>query len=221
MPASADGRREFVAQLKQAPPAPPIPPPSTPGTVHPATMIQALDAALPAGSHVFVDAGNCVGWCNSYLEINPPNELHSALSMGPMGFAVCAVIGAKLAAPEATCVAVCGDGALLMQGSEISTAAHNEIGAIWLVLDDGDLTMVSQGMGQFFPGLDWSNYYSLGNTDIVGYATALGAQAVEVTSADALAGALAAAITNAKTGKPQVVSVKVDPAAEPPYYAST
>jgi acetolactate synthase-1/2/3 large subunit len=139
--------------------------------------------------------------------------------MGPMGFAVCAVVGAKLAAPTAACVAVVGDGALLMHGSELSTAAQHGVGAIWIVLDDGDLTMVSQGMAEFFPGLDWTDYYSLGATDIVGYATALGANAVEVTSDDALPAALAGALSGAATGKPQVVSVKVDPTAQPPYYA--
>jgi thiamine pyrophosphate-dependent acetolactate synthase large subunit-like protein len=88
------------------------------------------------------------------------------------------------------------------------------------VLDDGDLTMVSQGMAEFFPALDWTDYYSLGATDIVGYATALGARAVEVTAADALPATLDAALSAASTtGQPQVVSVKVDPAAEPPYYA--
>jgi acetolactate synthase-1/2/3 large subunit len=220
VPESAAGRRAFIAQVKQAPPAPPIPPAPTPGTVHPATLMAALDSALPAGSHVFVDAGNCVGWCNAYLEVDPPTQLHSALSMGPMGFAVCAVIGAKLAAPEAACVAVVGDGALLMHGSEISTAAQHDVGAVWVVLDDGDLTMVSQGMAEFFPALDWTDYYSLGATDIVGYATALGARAVEVTAADALPATLDAALSAASTtGQPQVVSVKVDPAAEPPYYA--
>jgi acetolactate synthase I/II/III large subunit len=106
-----------------------------------------------------------------------------------------------------------------MHGSEISTAAQRGIGAIWIVLDDGDLTMVSQGMAEFFPALDWADYYSIGATDIVAYATALGARAGEVTSADALTAALADALSGAAGGQPQVVSVKVDPAAAPPYYA--
>ena len=45
-----------------------------------------------------------------------------------------AVIGAKLARPEATCVALTGDGAFLMHGSEISTAKRYGVGAIWIVL---------------------------------------------------------------------------------------
>ncbi len=218
VPNSVPGRLAFVEQVKAAPPAPPIPAPSTPGTVHPGAIIEALNAALPSGGHVFVDAGNCVGWCNAYLRIDPPSQVHSALSMGPMGFAVAGVVGGKLAAPDAACVAVTGDGAFLMHGSEISTAAVQSAGAIWIVLDDGDLTMVSQGQEEFFGTLDWTDYYKLGNTNLVAYATALGAAAVEVTSADALPAALQAALAGAADGTPQVIAVKVDPTAEPPYY---
>src|SRR5438128_2599856 len=57
VPDSAAGRLAFIEEVKATPPAPPIPAPSTPGTVHPAAIIEALNAALPAGGHVFVDAG--------------------------------------------------------------------------------------------------------------------------------------------------------------------
>jgi acetolactate synthase-1/2/3 large subunit len=221
VPSSQPGRLAFIEQVKAAPAEPSFGPPSVPDTVHPAAMVAALSAALPAGSHVFVDCGNCVGWSNAYLTIDPPTQVHEALAMGPMGFAVAGVIGAKLAAPEAACVAVVGDGAFLMQGSEISTAAQQGAGAIWVVLDDGDLTMVSQGQEEFFKGPDWTDYYKIGTNDLVGYSTALGAQGVEVTSIDEFAGAFATALTQSQAGRPQVISVKVDPAAEPPYYPAT
>lgn len=218
VPDSAAARAAYIAELKATKPAtPPIPEPGA-GTVHPAALITALDAVLPAGAHVFVDAGNCVGWCNAYLTVDPPTRAHSALAQGPMGFAVCAVIGAKLAAPDAACVAVTGDGAFLMQGNELSTAAAHGVGAIWIVLDDGDLGMVTQGMEVSFPGLDWSGHYGIGNTDLVAYARSLGANAVAVTATDALPAALEAAFAGAAIGVPQVLAVKIDPTAVPPYY---
>ena len=77
VPASADARATFLANLKASkPPVPAVPAASTPDTVHPAALITALDAALPAGAHVFVDAGNCVGWCNAYLTVDPPTRAH-------------------------------------------------------------------------------------------------------------------------------------------------
>ena len=78
--------------------------------------------------------------------------------------------------------------------------------------------MVSQGMAEFFPDLSWSDYYALGTNNLVGFATALGAQAIEITDAGQLPAALAAALTGSGEGVPQVISVKVDPTAAPPYY---
>ena len=133
--------------------------------------MKVLSELLPPGSHLFIDAGNCVGWSLHYLEIDPPTQVHSALGMRPMGFGVAAVIGAKIGAPDQDCVALVGDGAFLMHGNEISTAARHNVGAVWVVLYDNDLNMVSQGMANFFPDPsnsgDWKGYYDIGKPDLV------------------------------------------------------
>jgi acetolactate synthase-1/2/3 large subunit len=218
VPSSVVGRRAFIAQLKGAPPAPPPPPPAPTGPVSPIAVMQALNTALPQGGHIFIDCGNCVGWAMSQLVVDPPTQLHAALAMGPMGFSVGAVIGAKMAAPSAACVAITGDGAFLMHGAEVSTAARYGVGAIWIVLADNDLAMVSQGMNQFFPGPNWSDYYALGAPNLAGFATALGANALEVATPGVLSTALAAAFAPTNPNQPQVVIVNVDPTEVPPYY---
>jgi acetolactate synthase-1/2/3 large subunit len=218
VPNSAAGRRMLVADIKQnVPPAPPPPQNPTPGTVHPIALMYALNTWLPSGAQIFFDCGNCVGWSLAYLQIDPPTELHSALAMGPMGFAVGAVIGAKMALPGATCVAICGDGAFVMHAGEVATAAQYGANPIWVVLADADLTMVSQGMAEFYPGMNWTDYYQTGAPDLVGLAKSLGANATLVNDAAELGTTLTAALAGAAT-TPQVVVVTVDPAAEPPYY---
>jgi acetolactate synthase-1/2/3 large subunit len=218
-PKSAADREKFIAAIKKdiAPAPPPPEADPTPNTVDPIAIMDAVNRGLPSGSQVFFDCGNCVGWSLAYLEIDPPSELHSALAMGPMGFAVGAVIGAKLALPDAACLAITGDGAFVMHAGEVATAAQHGAGAIWIVLADGDLTMVSQGMGEFYPGMDWSDYYASGAPDLVGLATSLGAQATLVDAAADLDAALKAAL-NGAANAPQVIVVTVDPTAEPPYY---
>ncbi len=217
VPPSAATRAALVAQIKQTPPSqdPPQPTPDSP--VHPIVLVRAMNAALQPGSHIFVDAGNCVGWALSQLIVDPPSQLHAALSMGPMGFGVGAVVGAKMAAPGSTCVCIAGDGAFLMHGSEVSTAARYGVGAVWVVLNDNDLAMVSQGMNQFFSGFNWSDYYDLGQPDLVAFATALGAIAVRVTSATQLPAAFQTAFAST-VAQPQVLVVDIDPTAVPPYY---
>jgi acetolactate synthase-1/2/3 large subunit len=140
-----------------------------------------------------------------------------------MGFAVAGAIGAKLGAPERCVAAIVGDGAFLMHGAEISTAAKQRLGAIWIVLNDDDLRMVSQGQAHFFPGNDpsvWSHLYRLGEPNLVEFASGLGAQAYLVESPAALAQALDAALAGAAKQRPQVIIARIDFNAQPPYYNS-
>jgi acetolactate synthase-1/2/3 large subunit len=156
------------------------------------------------------------------LVVDPPLRYQSALSMGPMGFAAAAVVGAKMAAPDQPCIAIVGDGALMMHGSEISTAAQTRTGAIWIVLDDNDLSMVSQGMEQLVPDRNtWLEYYELGRPDLVQFARGLGADTVAVQpseGSEAFKAALSNAVTAAQeTSRPQVIVVYIDTQPAPPY----
>jgi acetolactate synthase-1/2/3 large subunit len=226
IPRLVEARRKFLKNLKKKVPpyAEPLKRKSTDSPIRPQALMRCISDGLPAQSHVFVDAGNCVGWCMHYLEVNPPAQVHCTLDMGPMGFAVGAVIGAKIGAPKSTCVAITGDGAFLMHGTEVSTAAQYDIGAITIVLADNDLLMVSQGMNYFYHDPNaWNNYYPLGNVDLLKFSEALGATAYAVHSPADMDKAFAAAIKAAKPGRnntprPQVIVVHIDTKEMPPYY---
>jgi acetolactate synthase-1/2/3 large subunit len=172
--------------------------------------------------HVFIDAGNCVGWSLNNMVVDPPLHYRSALDMGPMGFGVGAVIGGKLGAPDQHCLAIVGDGAFMMHGAEVSTAAQNRVGAIWVVLYDNDLSMVSQGMAELFPpGQPWADYYKLGNPDLVKFSEGLGARAVAIMPDQGAAqfqAELRAALKRATADRqPQVIIAYIDTVAMPPY----
>jgi acetolactate synthase-1/2/3 large subunit len=189
--------------------------------VHPAAMCRVIQEQMKSG-HVFIDAGNCVGWSLNNMVIDPPVQYHSALDMGPMGFAVGAVIGAKLADPDNPAIAIVGDGAFMMHGVEISTACQSQVGAIWVVMYNDDLAMVSQGMADLFPpSNDWRDYYKLGAPDLAKFSEGLGANAVQVSPTDDLntfENALNVAIELAdKTKQPQVIVVHINRAAIPKY----
>ncbi len=189
--------------------------------LHPAAAMRILNELVTDG-HIFIDAGNCVGWSLNNLVIDPPNQFHIALGMGPMGFGVGAVVGGKIGAPDKDCVAVVGDGAFMMQGAEVSTAAQNGVGAVWIVLYDNDLSMVSQGMGALFPPPDsWDDYYKLGAPDLVKFSEGLGADAVAVASDEGpsqMGEKLKTALERArKLSKPQVVVLHIDTAASPKF----
>jgi acetolactate synthase-1/2/3 large subunit len=137
-----------------------------------------------------------------------------------MGFAVAGVVGAKLGAPDVPCIAIVGDGAFMMHGAEVSTAAQNKVGAIWIVLNDNDLGMVSQGMAALFPSQPWEGYYALGAPDLVKFSEGLGARAVAITKdqdAETFRRALRDALRDAERGQPQVIVLHIDNTLSPPY----
>lgn len=188
----------------------------------PQAAMRVVNELLPSGSHVFVDCANCVGWSLNDLAFDPPTQMHLSLDMGPLGFGVCGVIGGKFGAPDRVCLAIVGDGAFLMHGTEVSTAARYGIGAIWIVLDNNDLAMVSQGNAHFFPEPkqpSWTDYYGLGRPDIAAVAAGLGADSYRVNSASGLRDALHKAIKRSdQSRRPQVIALEIDRSEVPPYY---
>jgi acetolactate synthase-1/2/3 large subunit len=214
-------RKAIEAIRKQSPFADPAGRSSESAPLHPAALCRVINETMRSG-HVFIDAGNCVGWSLNNLVVDPPLQYHSALGMGPMGFGVGSVIGGKLAAPDQTCLSITGDGAFMMHGAEVSTAAQYRIGAIFVVLYDNDLAMVSQGMAALYPPAPpWVDYYALGAPDLVKFSEGLGAQAVAVTKDQGPAdfkAALQIAIRQAGDNKrPQVIVAHIDTAPMPPY----
>lgn len=221
--ARVDERKAFVRQLKRDHTAwaDPAGRDSDAAPLHPAAMIRVINEVVRDGE-IFIDAGNCVGWSLNNLVVDPPVRYQSALAMGPMGFGVGAVVGAKLGTPDKPCVAIVGDGAFMMHGAEISTAAQYQVGAVWIVLYDNDLAMVSQGMAQLLPpAAAWQDYYKLGAPDLVKFSEGLGADAVAITpdqGAQAMKDALVKALKNAEAHrKPQVIVVHIDTRPAPPY----
>lgn len=214
----AESRRALLARIKRSSPTVrPEQRDSTADPITPQALMRLIGEALSPGSQVLVDAGNCVGWCLHELVIDPPTRLHSALAMGPMGFATAAVVGARLAAPETPCLAVTGDGAFLMQVAEVATAAQHRVGAIWVVLDDGKLNMVSQGMSAVTGDASFDDLYGLGRSDLGTVAQGLGAEATTTSSVAGVTEALQRALAGAATGVPQVVVVQIDSSEMPPY----
>ena len=61
-----------------------------------------------------------------------------------MGYSIPAAIGAKLADPEKTVVAVCGDGAFQMNMMELATICQNDIDIKIVVMKNNKLGLVKE-----------------------------------------------------------------------------
>ena len=218
--AAAMARRQALAQLRSQ-----VSREFAPEKMHdntsplkPQRIMAALDPHMRGDLDIYVDMGNCTGWATHCLRIAPPARMFVACGLSTMGWSCGAVIGGKLARPERRALALLGDGALLMNGTEINTAAKYGVGAVYLVLNDDSLGMVNHGEHlQTGHPLD-DDYYGLGSPDLVGFARALGATAYAADTAEALTAALDAAFAAADaTRRPQVIVARIDPREVPPY----
>jgi acetolactate synthase-1/2/3 large subunit len=138
-----------------------------------------------------------------------------------MGWASGAVLGGKLGDPERHALALSGDGAFFMNGSEVSTAAQYRIPATWLVFQDDNMGMVTQGMNATHDSptrQGWESYYRLGDSDLVSCAASLGADAYGVSGAGDVGQLLPGLLLAAeRRRKPQVLVVRIDEREKPPY----
>jgi acetolactate synthase I/II/III large subunit len=222
--ADVQSRKKTLAAIKQHSPFySPEQYASEAAPIEPAALVRILQQTLPTESTIMLDAGNCVGWGLHYFAIDAPMQIHSALAMGPMGFAVGAVIGAKMGCPDRTCVGLVGDGAFMMHGSEVSTAATYNIGAIWVVLQDDDLHMVTQGMTYLYPDPKdptvWDHLYHLGTPDLVKFSEGLGADAYLIESPAQLTALMPSILERANTqSKPQVIIARINRKSLDPFF---
>jgi acetolactate synthase-1/2/3 large subunit len=188
----------------------------------PQVMSKIVNEALPEeGCHIFIDGGNCIGWALHHMVIDPPHQMHNSLDMGPMGWGTCAAVGGKIADPSKTVICFTGDGAFMMQGSEVSTASQYKVGVIWIVEYNNDYAMVSQGQAGTFEEPEnppWLDYYKLGAPDLCKYAEGLGADVYRVNTPDEMKASFRTALERSKLQMPQVIVVNIDRSEIPPYF---
>src|SRR5262245_39468869 len=112
-----------------------------------------------------------------YFRCKGPGTVYQPSSIGGMGYALPAAMGAKLTSPERDCVAVCGDGGFAMTMNALFTAAQYKIPVVTVVLNNGVLGWVKDGQrrrGDRFIASE------LGRQDYAGIARAMGCAGIRV-----------------------------------------
>jgi acetolactate synthase I/II/III large subunit len=140
-----------------------------------------------------------------FLETALPDQFIVMTGLGSMGQSIGAAIGAQLAHPTRSIVAICGDGCFAMNAFEIATAVAERLPIRVFVFNDQRLGMVEDGHRTVY-GRKPS--YPTNPLDVVAVAAGLGATALRVTNAEDLA---AAAGVLKSTSGPVVVDVCLDP----------
>jgi acetolactate synthase-1/2/3 large subunit len=173
--------------------------------LHPARVLRDLRRVMPRKTVLLVDSGAHRAFCGHYWEVYEPRTYLSATNLGPMGWAIPAGIGAKLARPERPLVVVTGDGCMLMHGMEIQTAGRYGIPVVFLVINNSALGNVWLRASQKGPGP--AGLTELPTHDWAGFARSVGLKAATVTAPAELEPAFQAALA---AGVPYLLDVRCD-----------
>ena len=181
-----------------------------PGKVQYGEIIRWLSNNLPEDAIIAGGAGNFAGWLHRHFtykgfrtQLGPTN--------GSMGYGYPAGVAAKLAAPQRTVLAVCGDGDFLMNGQEVATAVQHGANFVALVVNNGLYGTIRMHQEREYPGRVFGT--DLKNPDFAAYARAFGAHGETVERTEDFAPAYERA---AKSGKPALIELRIDPDAITP-----
>jgi acetolactate synthase I/II/III large subunit len=172
-----------------------------------------LDSALPDGVDVVVDAGNAGAAAIHHLPVRRSGRFVMALGMGGMGYSFGAGIGMAFARRRRA-VIIAGDGSFFMHGLELHTAIQHRL-PVTLVLFNNNAHAMCVTREQLF----YDNLYSYNRfaPSFLGAGLAAmfpGLQSVDVADADALPGAVRAAL---EVDGPSVVSIECSADEVPPF----
>ncbi len=159
----------------------------------PARVVADTRAALGRGDVVLVDTGATKMWMARLYPTYERNTCLVSNGLSTMGFALPGALGVKLARPDATVLAVAGDGAFMMNSQEVETAVRERIPLVVLIWEDGGYGLIEWKMDL---ELGAHYYVKFGNPDVVKYAESFGAKGYRINSAEELLPTLRAALAD-------------------------
>lgn len=126
------------------------PPHTGPGVRYREAMAE-LDAALPDGTDIAVDAGNIGAAAIHWLPARRDGRFLVALGMGGMGYSFGAGLGMAFAHRRRT-VVIAGDGSFYMHGMEIHTAIQHRLPVTFILFDNQAHAMCVTREQMFYGG---------------------------------------------------------------------
>lgn len=174
-----------------------------------------LDATLPEGVDIVVDAGNIGAAAIHYLPARRDGRFVVALGMGGMGYSFGASLGVAFGRRRRT-VVLAGDGSFFMHGMEIHTALQYRLPVTFLLFDNHAHAMCVTREQLFYN--DTYSYNRFGPSRLGAGLAAMfpGLSSVDVETIDDLPAALQAAL---EVDGPSVVAVECSADEIPPFAA--
>lgn len=212
---TTDGRPTRVRVPDTVPKTELTPPPHDGPGVRYREAMAVLDATLPDGVDIVVDAGNIGASAIHYLPARRDGRFVVALGMGGMGYSFGAALGVAFGRGRRT-VVLAGDGSFFMHGMEIHTALQYGLPVTFLLFDNHAHAMCVTREQVFYD--DKYSYNRFGPSRLGAGLAAMfpGLSSVDVDTIDDLPAALQAAL---EVDGPSVVAVECSADEIPPFAA--
>ncbi len=175
--------------------------------VSPPRLLSTLQTVLGPDAIYTTDSGNGTFLAMECLRLERPHSFLAPVDYSCMGYAVPAAIGAALACPERTVVALAGDGAFLMTGLELLTAAQLQTAVIVVVLRDHELAQIAQ-FQQI--ALARKTCSEVADYDLSLLCRGMGVEHLALDRNADIEPVLAQALTGVRGGRPVVIEAAID-----------
>ncbi len=147
--------------------------------IMPQQLIDTVSSMVDENTIVVTDVGQHQMWAAQFFNSRNPRQFITSGGLGTMGYGLPAALGAKLGCPDKRVVLFTGDGSVMMNCQEMSTAADNNIDIKVVLLHNRVLGMVTQWQRMFY-GKRYSQTLLGGKTDYVKLAQAMGMEACRI-----------------------------------------
>lgn len=175
--------------------------------VNPAKFFTQLRKMINDDAIVVADDGNHTFLTAELMPFYQPKHFFSPTDFNCMGYATPAVVATKLANPDKQVIGIIGDGAFLMTQTELFTASARNVGAIFTVFSDGELSQISQA--QQVP-YNKKTCTVLPNLRLKGLVEASGCQYIRMETEADIESSIAKALALSAENTPVVLDVNVD-----------
>lgn len=115
-----------------------------PNGMSPQWLVEAIHKVTKGEAIVTTDVGQHQMWAAQYYTFQKPHRWVTSGGLGTMGFGFPAAIGAQMAAPDSTVVAVVGDAGFQMTLQELSVIYERNLPVKIIIVNNGALGMVRQ-----------------------------------------------------------------------------
>ena len=143
------------------------------------------------------DVGQHQVWAANYLRCEVPNQFISSCGLGTMGYGIPAAVGAQVAKPDSTVVAVTGDGSFQMGMYELGTIMEQNLPVKVLLFNNRTLGMVRQ-LQYHYVGKRYSNVLFGCDIDFSKIFEAYGFKTYRINTEDEIESVLKEALADSK-----------------------